>query len=56
MTEQKKNLINLLIDNLKLETQMLKSFYLDYKYVSTEHLFELLETFNFLLSNGKKIS
>lgn len=41
MTELNK----LLIQDLSLETQLLKSFYLEYQQVNTEHVFELLETF-----------
>ena len=55
MTEQKTNLNNLLVRDLTLETQLLKSFYLDYKQVNVEHVFELLETFNSLLLKSKNV-
>jgi len=55
MTEQKKNLTNLLVRNLTLETQLLKSFYLDYKQVNVNYVFELLEISNSLLLQSKNV-
>lgn len=51
MTELNK----LLIQDLTLETQLLKSFYLEYQQVNTEHVFELLEISNSLLLQSKNV-